>query len=320
MSIAQKFTFLRGASAIALLAVAGCGPLHGPQVTVTIKSAEGTAASADAAPSAAAEAAPVEGGYGNLVGTVTYESDPPKMADIVRGGDASVKDASVCSAHTIPDESLVVDPATKGIANVVIYLDKKPANIKPELAAPPTEPVIFDQKGCRFLPHVLTVRIGQPLLVISDDSIAHNTHTFPLRNTSFNGVIPPLDRKGIPCTYTKAENTPIEVKCDLHSWMKAYHFPIDHPYVAVTDAQGKFSIKGLPAGKHTFKVWQEKASGGLLERKLEVTIKPDADTTQDLKYGAAKFAAIEHPSAHKLSYAQLQRGGHLTLAQTESSR
>lgn len=287
----------------ALTLLSGC---YKPQeISVTIKAAEG-AAVAEAGGAAAESSGPVAG-YGNLTGTVRFDGGPAPLPNLVNMGDSSVKDASVCAAATIPDESLVVNANNNGIANVVIYLDKKPANIKPELAEPPKEPAIFDQKGCRFLPHVLTVRVGGELLIRSDDSIAHNTHTFPSRNTGFNSLIQAGDRVGVPCNYSKPENMPVEVKCDLHPWMRAYHFPLDHPYVAVTDADGKFQIPGLPAGKHVFKVWQEK--GSLLERKLEITIKPDEETVRDLTYGSAKFAGQLLSTDRSISFARLQRGG-----------
>ena len=131
------------------------------------------------------------------------------------------------------------------------------------------------------MPHILPIRVdlNQPVLVKSDDSIAHNTHTNPTRNSQFNQAVKANDREGIPVKYTRPESQPIPVTCDYHSWMKAYHFPVDHPYYAITDADGKFTIKGLPAGKHQFIVWQERA--GILDRKLEVTIAPDETTTLD---------------------------------------
>lgn len=284
-------------------------------VTVSIKGVEGAggAASGEAESTTAA-------GYGNLVGTVTFDGTPPSLAPLVNAGDTSAKDAAVCAMMAVPDESLVVNPTNKGLANVVIFLDKRPANIKPELAKAPTEPVMFDQKGCRFLPHVLSVQIGQPLLVVSDDAIPHNTHTNPKRNDSFNKVISANERTGVPCDYKKTESAPLSVVCDYHPWMKAYHFPVDHPYVAVTDADGKFKIEGLPAGKHTFNIWHERAPGDahLLERKLPITIEVDKDTTKDLTYGGAKFAVRPAPPRRMIAVERLLSGGDITVSRTEN--
>lgn len=300
-----------------LVGLSGCPEVAA--VTVEIKPATGAAAaggeSSGGAPAAVA-------GYGNLVGTVTYEGTPPDLKPIITAGDQTVKDPAVCAAQPVPDESLVVNPQNKGIANAVIFLEKRPASIKPELAEPPTDPVYFDQKGCRFMPHVLAVRVGQPLLIVSEDSIPHNTMNDPKRNSQFNQTILPNDRKGVPLKYTKPESAPIEAKCSYHAWMKAYHFPIDHPYVAVTDKDGNFKIEGLPAGKHSFNVWHERgpAGSGLIERKLQITIEPDKDTEKKLSYGANKIAGAPSPVRRSITFERLQQGGEITVSQAEVLR
>ena len=304
-----RFNFVRTAGLMAglaaVLAAAGCEP---QVVTVTVKHIEGAATEGAAAGAAVTE-------FGNLNGTILCEGTPPPAANLVEKNDAGARDASVCAAETVPDESLLVNPANKGVANVVIYLAKTPGTIKPDLLAIPTEPVIFDQKGCRFHPHVIKLRVNQTLLVKSDDPIAHNTHTYPGRSKSFNGAINANDRGGVKIQYDKTEAQPVEVKCDLHTWMKAYHVPLDHPYVAITDADGKFSIPGLPVGKHQFKVWHEKR--GFLETKLQIEIKANADVTHDLSYGADKLAAVTQPSREEpsrmVTYQRLLRGGSLAL-------
>lgn len=289
-------------------------------VTVTMKSDASAKAASTEETAAPTEAA----GYGNLVGTITYEGTPRELPVLVAKDDPKVKpdDRAVCAAEPVPDESLVVNPDNKGIANVIVFLEKRPANIKPELAKPPSEPVLFDQKGCRFLPHVLLVQAGQPLLIVSDDSIPHNTHTNPKRNPAFNQVIKPNDRTGTPCDYKKAEPGPLPVVCDYHPWMKAWHFPVDHPYAAVTDKDGKFRIEGLPAGTQTFSIWHERGPGTaqLLERKLQIKIEVDQDTTKDLTFGASKFAAVPVAPRRAIAYERLLEGGEIELSQAEGQK
>ncbi len=260
-------------------------------------------------------------GYGTLYGTVTLDGTFKELPMLVAKGDPSLKqeDRAVCAVSDIPDESLVVNSANKGLANVVIFLEKRPANIKPELSKPPTEPVLFDQKGCRFLPHVLVVQAGQPLMILNDDALTHNTHTNPKRNTGFNQSIPPHERTGIACDYKKPESGPISVVCDVHRWMKAFHFPIDHPYWAVTDKDGKYRIEGLPAGKHSFNVWQERGPGDshLLVRKLDVVIDVDQETPKDLNFGPDKFARLPRASRRAVAYERLLNGGEIVVTQTE---
>jgi hypothetical protein len=303
-----------GFACLVCIVLSGCKP-YTADVTVSIKPVAGAS---DATDTADAAAKPPEG-YGNLVGTIVYEGDAPQLKPLVSMGDATVKDAAVCAAITVPDESLIVNGSNKGIQNAIIFLEKRPPFIKPELNDVPTQPVMFDQKNCQFLPHVLAFRAGQPLLVVSDDSIPHNTHTSPKRNDAFNKVIGANDRTGVPCDYKKAENTPVSVVCDYHPWMKAFHFPLDHPYFAVTDADGKFKIEGLPAGKHSFNVWHERASGGsqLLQRKLEITIEADKDNAAPaLSFGGTKFAAIPRPAARRVAWSDLERG-QVIVTQTE---
>lgn len=223
-------------------------------------------------------------GTGTFSGTVTFDGTPPTLP-VLHDKGANVKDAAVCSAAAVPDESLVVDAKTKGIENVFIYLAKAPDGYK----APPVpkEPVVFDQKGCRFTPHALLARVGQTVLVKSGDAIAHNTHTFPIRSAGFNQLIKADDREGTKLVYDKSEKLPLEVKCDLHTWMRAYHLALDHPFMAVTDANGHFEITGLPPGSHKFVIWQEKA--GYLNRSYSVEIKADKPTDMKLKFGPSAF-------------------------------
>ena len=207
---------------------------------------------------------------GSVSGQFLLEGDAPAHAPLVKKGDASVKDSEVCAAAEVPSETLVVDSATHGIANVFVYLEKAPSSLPAKLKTSAEKSVVFDQKGCRFVPHAIVVRTDQFVNVKSDDNCAHNTHTYPKVVPGVNFALLPNSRDGINVPQKTAEKQPIEVKCDIHPWMKAYWLVLDHPYAAVTDAQGKFTIKDLPPGEYQFRVWQE--SAGYLDRALKVTI------------------------------------------------
>jgi hypothetical protein len=125
----------------------------------------------------------------------------------------------------------------------------------------------------------LFVRTDQVVNVLSDDPVAHNTNVQPVRNTPFNSVIKVNERNGVEVKFSAPESLPTQVKCDLHPWMKAYWLILDHPYAAITDADGKFTIKDLPAGDHEFIVWQEGA--GYVDRKYKVKV--EAGKTTELK-------------------------------------
>jgi len=224
---------------------------------------------------------------GTIEGQFVYDGEAPKFPPRVVKGDAAARDAATCAAEEVPDESLIVDPATKGIANVIVYLRKAPANMPAELKESQEKIVTVDQKGCRYFPHVLAVRTDQKVNCISSDAVAHNVNISPFVNPAANFVIPANDKEGTDVALVKPEALPVNVKCDIHPWMQSYWVVTDHPYVAITDKEGKFKIEGLPVGDHSFTVWQE--SAGYVDRAFKVTVKPGTQTLPAVKVPAAKF-------------------------------
>lgn len=263
--------FATAGAALLLVSGSGCGELaSGANSVTTVKyrpaSKEGAAEAAAVAATGATDAAPGEGGVGTLKGRVVYVGDYSPLPPLFAKGGAT-KDSSVCGAESIPNESILVKDG--GLANAFIYLDKIPKGaVIPEVG----DPIVFDQKVCVFTPHAMVVRVKQTMKILNADGAAHNTHTYPKKNTAFNSVVQPNDRNGVDLIYGQAEKEPFTVGCDIHSWMTAYHLPLDHPFGAVSAADGTFEIKDLPAGKHEFKVWHE--AGKMVEKALVVTIKP----------------------------------------------
>jgi plastocyanin len=235
----------------------------------------------------ASAAAPAHAQTGTIEGQFVLDGDVPNNPPKIKKGDPAAKDPAVCAVEDVPDESLVVDPASKGIANVIVFLRKAPANMPADLKASKEKEVVLDQKGCRFLPHVLAVRTDQTVKCINSDGAAHNVNIAPFINPPANFVVPANDQTGNKVTMKSAESLPVGVKCDIHSWMNAFWVVTDHPYVAVTDAQGKFKIEGLPAGDHTFSVWQE--SAGWINRTYKVSVKAGANALPPVKVPVASF-------------------------------
>ncbi len=288
-----KFCWMMVACAGLLALAAGCGKLDSgahAEPSVRVKPAESAIAKVDgdkpATPDGAAS--PGAGGVGTLIGRIVFDGTRPTPGVIYKKGTAD-KDASVCSATgDIPNEDLVVSES-KGVANVFVFLDKVPAGLN---AAPPTEDIIFDQKNCRFTTHAMFCRVGQTVRLLNDDGALHNTRCMVVRNGPANNAISANDRTGIKLIYKTAERAPISVKCDIHSWMSAYHLILDHPFAAVSDAEGNFKIEGLPAGKYQFKVWHERGDSGkpgLLESKYNVVIKGGENPAVEIKADAKKF-------------------------------
>lgn len=223
----------------------------------------------------------VDGPPGSLVGTILFDGARPTLPPLVGKG-ASKVDSSVCGAsEAIPDESLVVGE-NGGIANVFVYLTKKPRGM--EFEPPETQPFL-DQQACLFRPHALVFRTGLEFELKNSDKVAHNIDAKPAANTPFNENMPP--GSSVTKSFRNPEALPFQSTCAIHPWMRFYTLVVDHPFVAVTDSEGKFEIPDLPPGKHKFRVFQER--GAQLERGIEVVVAPGKPTTVEWKYPAGKF-------------------------------
>ncbi len=225
---------------------------------------------------------------GNFAGVVRFQGTPPKLPPLRKKGVPANGHLEFCSLQDIPDESLIVGP-NGGLANVFVYLLKAPK--KATIPAVPKAPVVLDRQGCRFVPHVLIVRVGQAVLAKNDDPLRGNNHISPRRNAALNVMIEPKDRRGVPIVFQRAEDMPIEVRCDCCGWMRAWMLVLAHPFAAVTKADGSFEISGLPPGQHKFRIWHERRRrlGGYLRRSDEVTIKPGQTTKVELRFERSVF-------------------------------
>jgi hypothetical protein len=251
---------------------------HGKEKSeVTPVAAAGGAQAGAAAPAAA-------GGFGTLKGRVIFQGAVPKLESLT--AQAETKEP-ICAKAGIPNDKLVLGEGN-GVANVFIFLPKAPPGVP--VPPIPAEPVKFDQKDCRFFPHALVIRTKQTLKILNSDSFLHNTHIYAQRSEVFNQGVSPHNSTGIDYQFEKSEAKPVEVKCDIHTWMRAYQMPVDHPWAALTAPNGEYEIKNVPAGEQKFQVWHEAAGGGgYLDRNLTVTIKPGEVTTKDIPYDAGKF-------------------------------
>jgi plastocyanin len=183
------------------------------------------------------------------------------------------KDVPVCTmsgSKTHVDESLLVDKDSKGIANVVVVLYLKPGSAKPAIHADydksAKDEVILDNKVCAFEPRVLAMRSTQTLLLKNSDTVAHNTNVSTLNNPQFNPIIPANGQMKV--SLTAEERLLVPVSCSIHPWMQGRLIVRETPYFAVSDKEGKISIKNLPTGKHTFQVMHEKC-GFIQEAKKD---------------------------------------------------
>ncbi len=168
----------------------------------------------------------------------------------------------------LPAEKYVIKD--KKIENVVVYL----ADVKSGKAVP-AETVTLTNLKCAFVPHVAVGFKGNKFLEKNDDPIFHNIHTYINGRTMYNIGLP---EKGSSVTKPLNKTGIIEVTCDSHPWMHGYVHVFDHPYAAVTNAKGEFSIKGIPPGTYTVEAWHE-----ALGKTKMASVKVEAGKTNKVK-------------------------------------
>lgn len=286
--------------ALAVLPLAtGCGEgaAESPKVTLKPSTPDGGGDAANGASNGAAKAGGetvAASGFGTFKGRVLLTGSASPLPPLVEQG-ANIKDGEVCAAQPVPNQKLVVGPGN-GVANVFIYMVRAPKGGKDQASHEPTETPVFDQKGCVFIPHALVVRAGKPITVTSSDSVPHNVHTFPKKNNTFNDIVAQGAQKQF--TYNSAELEPVEVKCDFHTWMRAYQLPLEHPYGVLTAEDGSFEIKDLPVGEHEFRIWHE---GKLLDRGYKVAVSQDGEVVEkEIQFPAALLQARREGPPNKV--------------------
>ena len=210
---------------------------------------------------------------GEVTGMVMLDGKAPENVAIRMNADP------VClreAKGTQTQETYMVGSDGKSLANVFVYVKDGLGNYVYDA---PTEAARIDQKECRYHPHVFGVRVGQPLEILNSDPTLHNIHAQPKTNQEFNQGQPIQGMKTTK-TFTKTE-VMVPFKCDVHGWMNAYVGVLDHPYFAVTDAGGKFSLKTLPPGTYTIEAWHEKL--GTQEQKVTIGAKETKEVSFTFK-------------------------------------
>ncbi len=186
-------------------------------------------------------------GTASVSGKVTLKGKAPAAAKVSMDADP------VCKAQhsgSIADETVMAD-AKGDLQNVFVYV-KEGAGSYPA----PASPVVLDQKGCMYSPHVFGLQTGQSLQIQNSDGTLHNVHAMPVANEGFNVGQPTQGMKSEK-KFAKQE-VMVKFKCDVHSWMHCFVGVLPHPFFNVTGADGAYKIAGLPAGSYTLAAWQEK--------------------------------------------------------------
>jgi plastocyanin len=215
---------------VAALLAAGCGGGE-------------TAAPAPAAP----VANPVDAATAGAVsGKVTFMGTPPPAETISMSSDPRCVNAG---AKT---ETVIV-AGDGSLQNVFVYVKDGLGNLKFPV---PTTPVVLDQKGCQYRPHVFGVQAGQTIEILNSDATLHNIHAWPQANQEFNKG---QALQGLKDTHVfTTQEIMVPFRCDVHKWMNSFVGVVAHPFFAVTGADGAFQLQGLPPGTYTIEAWHEK--------------------------------------------------------------
>lgn len=204
-----------------------------------------------------------------VAGRVTLGGAPPANTRVTMATDP------FCNGHhpgetELPEVAVGPDGA---LENVLLRVTEGVSGVY----AAPAEPRRLDQKGCAYSPRVLAIMTGQPLEIVSSDATLHNVHAAAKVNRAFNLGMP---SPGTSYTRTFEKPELVPFKCDVHPWMRAFVAVVAHPFFAVTGPDGRFEIRGLPAGTYTVEAWHEK----LPPQTFTLTLADGETATRDVAF------------------------------------
>jgi hypothetical protein len=205
------------------------------------------------------------GDEGSVTGKVNFAGQPPKMKALLMDADA------VCAAkhkQAVYPETVVANK-NGTLRNVFVYVK---TGLEGKNFAVPSDPVVIDQEGCIYKPHVLGMQARQNIKVVTSDDTTHNIHPMPKTNREWNVSQPPK-ADPIMQVFSRPEVS-VPVKCNQHPWMKAYIHVVGNPFFAVTGDDGTFELKGLPPGNYEVEAVHEQF--GAQTQKVTVAAKQPA--------------------------------------------
>jgi plastocyanin len=209
---------------------------------------------------------------GAIEGVIHFDKPAPKRIEI----DMAQDPACAMTGGTNMSEEYVVNDGK--LANVYVYVKSGLGN---KVYPASTTPVVLDQKGCRYIPHVIAAQIGQPIEFRNSDATMHNVHMEPTVGGNQAVDISQPPNGGTTQHAFAAAETMIPVRCNNHPWMQAFINIAPSPFFAVSDQAGHFVINGLPPGVYTIDAVQEQ----LGVQEATATVTSHGTTVSDFHFG-----------------------------------
>lgn len=240
---------------------------------VLLLACSGCKKNADTGPGAAAPASYTTidwSNSGTISGTIHFTGKVPPRVKIDMGQDpaCSLADANYTEQYMVNNGNL---------QNVFIYVKDGLGN---KLYAAPSTPVVMDQKSCRYTPHVIGAMVGQQIKFTNSDNTMHNVHMTPQIGTNQTVDISEAPNDSGETRTLATPELMIPVRCNNHPWMEAFINIVSNPFYAVSDADGHFTIKGLPPGTYTIVADHEQ----LGQQTATVTVTAKQTAAQDFSY------------------------------------
>ena len=246
-----------------------------------------------------------KGDEGTITGTVAFAGAAPEAKKIDTSADPQ---CTAKSANLMSEEWAVKDGK---LGNTFVYIKEGTLADGKKIGdvawAAPSSPVVLDQDGCHYKPHVFGVVTKQAISIKNSDPTTHNVHFTPKNNPDWNQSQP----NGAPNLEHKLNvaEAMVPVKCNQHPWMKAYIGVLKHPFFAVSAENGSYTIANVPPGTYTVVAWHEGPGAGT-EKTMQVTVPAKGAGTADFSFGASAalrgqpsslpmLPAIEFPMLHK---------------------
>jgi hypothetical protein len=219
---------------------------------------------------------PTPGVTGSLSGTVWFNGETPRPMNINFGG------AEECKP--LMDDPVVrdVEVGDGGLADVFVYIVE---GLRPGVTYPaPKEPLVVNNRGCRFTPTVFGLRAGQKLEMINADPVLHTFSSRAPQNI-FNYSVVGTGKK-FETVFKSAEVMAL-LLCEVHPWMNSYVGVLEHPFFDTTDSKGHFAIPGLEPGSYLVEAWHR----ALLSKQIEVVVNAGGDSKAEFHFSQQELPA-----------------------------